>query len=196
MENSNNTPSIYYPPGGILIWIIVIIELLTFGMGLIAFVYYGNTNKELFTTSCNAQHFYLAFMNTLVLLSSGFCMAEAVRTNKIKNLKQFQYYLIATLFFGAVFVILKLVDYSLKMKMGIGIETNNYYMFYWLLTAFHFFHVLLGMLFLVVLFWQKKNYMNEEFGSNLQSAAIFWHLCDVIWLLIFPVLFILFKTNV
>ena len=66
-----NYKSIYYPPGGILIWIIIFLELFTFGMALVAFVYYGNQEPEVFHQSRNnydkVGHFAQGLIPALII---------------------------------------------------------------------------------------------------------------------------------
>ena len=70
--------NIYYPPGGILIWIIIFLELITFGAALIAITYYGNQELELFHDSSLKLNKTFGMINTIFLLTSGFLMARSV----------------------------------------------------------------------------------------------------------------------
>ena len=64
----NNTKSIYYPPGGILIWIIIYLELITFGMAILALAYYGSEERELFHNSSLKLNKTIGTINTILLL--------------------------------------------------------------------------------------------------------------------------------
>ena len=87
METSKiNYKDLYYPPGGILMWIIIFLELITFGMALVAFVYYGSEQPELFHQSRLHLNSTFGMINTLFLLTSGFFMAVAVNEFKGNNL--------------------------------------------------------------------------------------------------------------
>ena len=155
-ETVNLEKDFFYPPGGILIWIIIILELATFSFGLIAMVTYGKDNIQLYHETCGTLNKNLAFVMTIILLTSGFFMAEALKAVKQKNNTKSKLFLKLTLFFGLTFVIIKLVDYYLKINEGIGITTNIFYTFYWFLTFFHFMHVVLGIIFLAYFLFKSR----------------------------------------
>ncbi len=191
-ESVNLEKDFFYPPGGILIWIIIILELATFSFGLIAMVTYGKDNMQLYHDTCSTLNKNMAFANTNILLSSGFFMAEALKAVKLKNKTKSKLFLKLTIFFGLTFVIIKLVDYYLKIHEGIGITTNIFYTFYWFLTFFHFMHVVLGIIFLAYFLFKIDNIIEKSDFENIESGAAFWHMCDLIWLLLFPIIFLIY----
>ena len=83
----NNTKSIYYPPGGILIWIIIYLELITFGMAILALAYYGSEERELFHNSSLKLNKTIGTINTILLLTSGFFVAKGIHFFKANNIK-------------------------------------------------------------------------------------------------------------
>ena len=86
METKKN---IYYPPGGILMWIIIYLELITFGMALLAMVFYSTEEVGVFHESRLLLNTTLGMINTIFLLTSGFFMAESVRLFK-ENKKEYR----------------------------------------------------------------------------------------------------------
>lgn len=184
--------NIYYPPGGILMWIIIFLELLTFGMALVAFVYYGKEQPELFHQSRLQLNTTFGTINTIFLLTSGFFMVNAVLEFKNNNRLKSSLYFKLTMLGGTLFLILKGVEYSHKIDSGISLDTNMFFTFYWMLTGFHLIHVIMG---LVILIWTNYGMMkkNSDTGiDDVEACAAFWHMCDLIWLLLFPVLYLIF----
>jgi nitric oxide reductase NorE protein len=187
-----NYKNIYYPPGGILMWIIIFLELITFGMAIVAFVYYGQEQPLVFHQSRLLLNTTFGALNTIFLLTSGLFMATAVHQFKEDNSVKASFFLKLTMLGGLLFLILKGVEYYHKFESGISLETNIFFSFYWLLTGFHVIHVLMG---LVILIWTnygmtKKN--SDTVTEDIEACAAFWHMCDLIWLLLFPVLYLLF----
>ncbi|WP_140485007.1 cytochrome c oxidase subunit 3 [Flavobacterium sp. GSA192] len=187
-----NYKNIYYPPGGILMWIIIFLEIITFGMALVAFVFYGNQEADLFHESRLQLNTVFGAVNTVFLLTSGLFMAAAVHEFKGRNSKKASFYLKLTMLGGILFMLLKSVEYYHKIESGISLDTNMFYTFYWLLTGFHLIHVIIG---LVILGWTnygmtKKN--SDTVVEDVEACAAFWHMCDLIWLLLFPVLYLIF----
>lgn len=184
---------LYNPPGGILLWIIILLELATFGIALLIMAYTYSSEREIFHQSASTLNTTTGSANTVVLLGSGYFMALCVRSFKAMDYKRGRIYLAATLLSGMVFIIIKLIEYAEKVAAGQSLGSNIFMDFYWLLTGFHLIHVIVGM---VILSWiavenRKKKF--HEAAVNLESGAAFWHLCDLIWLLLFPVLYLLFK---
>lgn len=184
--------NIYYPPGGILMWIIIFLELITFGMALVAFVYYGQQEPEVFHQSRLQLNTTMGAINTVFLLTSGFFMATAVHQFKEKNIIKASFYFKLTMLGGFLFLILKSIEYYYKIESGISLETNMFFSFYWMLTVFHVIHIIMG---LVILFWTnngmtKKN--SDTAIEDVEACAAFWHMCDLIWLLLFPILYLIF----
>lgn len=187
-----NYKDIYYPPGGILLWIIIFLELITFGMGLAAFVYYGHQERELFHQSRLQLNTSFGAINTVFLLTSGFFMATAVQYFKDNNRTKTSFYFKLTMLGGLFFLILKSIEYHHKIESGLTLETNTFFSFYWMLTAFHLIHVVMG---LVILIWTNYGLTKKNSDTQLEdveACAAFWHMCDLIWLLLFPVLYLIF----
>jgi len=115
--------NIYYPPGGILMWIIIFLELITFGMALVAFVFYGKEQPELFHQSRVQLNTTFGAINTIFLLSSGLCMANAVHEFKENNIQKSSLYFKLTMLGGTLFLLLKGIEYYHKIESGISLDT-------------------------------------------------------------------------
>ncbi|HMQ43573.1 MAG: cytochrome c oxidase subunit 3 [Confluentibacter sp.] len=187
-----NYKNIFYPPGGILIWIIIFLELFTFGAALVAMVYYGKQAVEIFHTSRLQLNATFGMVNTLFLLTSGYFMAISVEALKLKNTDKFKKLLLVTMFFGLCFLGLKSFEYATKLHEGFAIGYNTFFTFYWMLTLFHVIHVLVGLVILTSVYFgiSKKN--STTTLEDVEASAAFWHMCDLIWILLFPIIYLLF----
>lgn len=180
----------YNPPGGLLIWIVIIMEVLTFGMALIGLAWFSVADREVFRDASNALNVGFGLANTIVLLISGFYVAASVVSVKSGNSKKTVFYLDVGLVFGLIFILVKSVEYYDKIQIGIGLDENIFYMFYWLLTGFHLLHIIAGAAMLLVLRSKiRKGWINV---IDIEAGAAFWHMCDLIWLLLFPSLYLIF----
>ncbi|WP_237275430.1 cytochrome c oxidase subunit 3 [Tenacibaculum ovolyticum] len=191
-EKTINHKNIYYPPGGILMWIIIYLELFTFGMALIAMVYYGSEEPLVFANSSKLLNPIYGMINTIFLLTSGFFMAVAVKELKNKKKQKAQQYLLVTMLFGILFLGLKSIEYYDKIEAGLNMSYNTFFSFYWMLTLFHVIHVIVGLVILIsVYFGIKKEKYNADI-EDVEASATFWHMCDLIWILLFPIIYLLF----
>lgn len=187
-----NQRSIYYPPGGILIWIVIYLELFTFGMALLAMVYYGSLEREMFHASSQMLNKNIATANTVLLLTSGFFVARGVYYFKDRLWEKAVHFFNISILFGVGFLLMKLVEYYQKLQAGLDMDHNLFFTFYWFLTAFHWLHVLTG---IVILFFVRRSIIKKKdqvLLEDVEAGASFWHLCDIIWLLLFPIIYLIF----
>ncbi|AUP79003.1 cytochrome c oxidase subunit 3 [Flavivirga eckloniae] len=184
--------NIYYPPGGILIWIIIFLELITFGAALIAMAYYSNQEPELFHNSSLRLDATYGMVNTMLLLTSGFFMAISVTELKRGNKEKFKTLLALTMLFGVLFLCLKSFEYYEKLNEGIGIGYNTFFSFYWMLTLFHAIHVIVGLVILTSVYFGIKKEDSNTSIEDVDASAAFWHMCDLIWIILFPIIYLLF----
>ncbi|HMW60577.1 MAG TPA: cytochrome c oxidase subunit 3, partial [Leptospiraceae bacterium] len=140
-----------YPPGGILIWIIISLEVVTFAAGLTAFLVTGQSEKELFALSRPLLDRNIGWINTIVLLTGGLFMANAIHSIREGKRKSSSLWMIAAGLAGITFLVLKCVEYSSKLKGGHDLGSDSFFTLYWLLTGFHFLHVALATVILLVL---------------------------------------------
>ena len=184
--------NIYYPPGGILLWIIIFLELITFGIALIAMVVYSKEEPEVFHNSRMLLNTTYGAVNTLFLITSGFFMALTVNHFRRNNIKKSSLFLKLTMLGGLLFLVIKTFEYSDKIDANLLIGYNTFFSFYWMLTLFHVIHVIVGLVILVSvdIGLNKKNSKTKI--EDIEASAAFWHMCDLIWLLLFPVIYLIF----
>ena len=189
---SINHKNLYYPPGGILMWIVIFLELFTFGIALVAMILYSKDEPGVFHTSRLLLNSTFGAINTLFLITSGFLMAKSVAFFKEKNTAKTLLYLKLTMLGGVLFLLLKSVEYYGKIDAGLTIGYNTFFSFYWMLTLFHVIHVVVGLVILISIYFGIKKENNSTKLEDVEASAAFWHMCDLIWLLLFPVIYLIF----
>ena len=184
--------SIYYPPGGILLWIIIFLEILTFTIGISVFLYQKGGDYETFSQSQAMLNTTFGTINTIVLITGGFMMATSLDYLKQGNNKKSLLWIRGAILMGVLFLSIKGMEYFGKIEHGLTIDYDSFFMFYWLLTGFHFIHVLVAMFILIFMARgiRKGSYTKDDF-LDVESGAAFWHMCDLIWLFLFPVLYLM-----
>ena len=185
-----------YPPGDFAIWIIIYIELLTFGLFFLGYIYSRRGDIELFNASQLLLDQRAGFINTILLITSSYFVVKAVKLVKSFETKKAwdkaSNYLLGAIGLGGIFLILKMVEFVGKYQEGINLSTNKFFMFYFLLTMFHFLHVLLGMIILFNLYQKTKigGYTKEN-HIGLETGASYWHMVDLLWIVLFPLIYII-----
>ncbi len=182
----------FYPPGGILIWIIILVEWITFGAALMALAISSRENPELYHRSRLLLNPVYGTVNTLLLLTAGYFMALGVHRAK-EGLWQAAARAVAwAMAGGLLFVVLKSIEYYEKIQHGFTVGYNKFFTFYWLLTGFHLVHVLVGLGILFFLYLALRRKEKHPDILNLEAGAAFWHMVDLIWLMLFPMLYLIF----
>jgi len=187
-----NYKNIYYPPGGILMWIIIFLELITYGLALIAMVYSSKDAPELFHESRLYLNTTTGAINTVFLIVSGFFMAVSVHHLKQQKLNKAKLFLKLTMLGGSLFLGLKGFEYYDKIEAGLNIGYNSFFTYYWMLTLFHVVHVIVGLIILGSVYVGLNKVNSDTKLEDVEASAAFWHMCDLIWLLLFPIIYLLF----
>ncbi len=171
-------------PGELLIWVLIVSELLVFGVGLVAFMAIRLDDPSGFADAQNYLHRTAAAANTIVLVTSGYLAARALSLREAGRRAAARLALLAAALLGVVFLVIKWVEYADKAAQGITYETHAFFTFYYLLTAFHSAHVVAGVVILIMIAWRDA-------PQNIEAGAAFWHMVDLIWILLFPVIYLL-----
>lgn len=175
-----------------IIWVFIFMELLAFGLAFIVFAALRAKNLTDFEASQRQLSQGLALVNTLVLLTSGYFVVLANGSYDRGNRRHAEQALLVGIALGVTFVVIKAAEYRDKIADGLTTGVNQFFDFYWLLTAFHLFHVLLGIV--ILAYMARKIHLGEAFAAedfNLRTGSAFWHMCDLIWVLLFPILYLI-----
>lgn len=180
------------PPGGFVIWVFILCELLGFGIGLIMFAFEQNSMPEVFKASKSNLNQLYGTLNTIILITSGFLVALASKAHQSNFKQKTIKLLLGATTLGITFLVLKGLEYDEKLNLGISLGHSTFFDYYWLLTAFHALHVLLGVFILIILIYKTHTdspYAEEDF--NFETGCMFWHMCDIIWVLVFPIIYLI-----
>lgn len=175
---------------GILTFIIA--DVIIFGVLFVAFMLERRNQLELFDRSSSVLDVNLGLMNTLILMTSGLCVVLAVHAARLGQVVVTRRWLIAAFVVGAGFGVNKLIEYSDKLGHGITMLSNDFFMFYFVLTGVHFLHFVAGMVVLAVLWIRARNEpVDGPLFGWIESGALYWHMVDLLWIVIFPMLYLL-----
>lgn len=165
-------------PGDLMIWVLIVSELLVFGAGLLAFLGMRIMDPVAFAADQDSLNRVAGAVNTIILISSGYLAARAVH-----SAQHMRKWLAGSMVLGVAFLVVKWMEYADKARHGIGIESSDFFTFYYLLTGFHAMHVLAGL----VIFALMMRWPNPR---NLEGGVMFWHMVDLVWVLLFPIIYL------
>lgn len=183
-------------------WIFLAQEILFFGGLFMAYAFVRYFYPETMLAAHEHLSVPMGALNTLILLTSSLTMALGVRAAQTGNQKQLQIQLILTILLALAFMVVKGFEYTHKFHEGFfpgkyyagtGIEGSPHIFFglYFTMTGLHALHVLVGV---GVLAWIYIRAKKGEFGPNyytpVETAGLYWHLVDLIWIFLFPLLYL------
>jgi len=136
----------------------------------------------------------MATFNTIVLISSSVTMVMAWASLMRRKFGTFRIYMGATILLGAVFLVVKYFEYGHHFRTGEFPSHSNFLALYFTLTGLHMLHVAGGMA-VNAYFWgpgAKLWETNPEWFTNrVEHAGLFWHFVDLVWIFLFPTLYLL-----
>ncbi len=145
-------------------------------------------------------------INTVVLITSSFTMALAVRAAQVGDTKAIVRNLVMTIGFAGVFMVVKFFEYKAKFDHGMlpgkfyhawdhGYFIDGYphifFGIYFVMTGLHGIHVLIGMGVLTwVLLRAKRGEFGPKYYTPVENVGLYWHLVDLVWIFLFPLLYL------
>jgi nitric oxide reductase NorE protein len=185
-------PSRGHVPGEPGVWVLLFGDLMIFTVLFAVYLHQRSANPGLFSQSQESLNRNLGAINTVVLLTSSVLVVLATRAVRSDRWRHYSHKLIvAAAAVGVCFVIVKGIEYHEKVVLGITPSTNEFFMYYFVLTGVHLFHVVVGLLVLAVLSMLVRNQqITSPRLAFVEGGACYWHLVDLLWLVIFPLVFL------
>lgn len=179
-------------PGEAGIWVFVLGDLLMFALTFVLFIYYRAGDPDLFAAGQATLNQNYGAINTLLLLSSSWFVVLAIHAAKDRAAVPAANFLVLAFLCGGGFGAVKFMEYGEKLRAGLSLTTNDFFMYYYVLTGLHFAHVTIGMVVLVFM-WRRcrAGIASERDIGFLESGATYWHMVDVLWIILFPLIYLL-----
>lgn len=178
--------------GNFAIWLLIYLELTEFAFFFIVFLIGQSHYPEIFYEGPTRLNTMAGMLNTLILISGSFFVARAVSAIKQDDRKKTLLFLWLTFFMGAAYCAIKLWEYEWNVASGFDSSTNYFFGVYYYLTFNHFVHVLMGMsVILWVIAGTYLGHYSSKHYSTLESGGLYWHMIDLVWIVIFPLLYVI-----
>lgn len=179
-------------PGEPGIWIFILGDMAVFAVLFGTFLVYRNKDVDLFDSSQLHLNATFGLINTLLLLVSSMLVVLAVSAVRRGTARPAPLLIAGAIACGLAFSVLKIVEYAGKFDAGITPQTNSFYMFYFLLTGLHWFHLLLGLAVLTYLLVSARRKRHDARQlAWFEGGGCFWHMVDLLWIVLFPLIYLL-----
>ncbi len=190
--------SLTHLPGEPGVWVFILGDMLMFALLFGVFVYYRAQDPALYLQSQTTLNQGFGALNTLLLLTSSWFVVGAVQDARNHRADRGSVRIILALLCGAGFITVKFFEYREKISAGSTLTSNDFYMYYYMLTGIHLLHVVIGMGVLIFL-WRtlRQSALSpntrspESVVAHLESGASFWHLVDMLWIFLFALLYLM-----
>lgn len=182
----------FHIPGEGAIWAFIFCDLLTFSVIFGSYLFDMERDHRAFAVSQTELNLAFGAVNTLLLLTGSLCVVLGVAAIKANQLARARSMLTLAPLFAIAFGVNKVIEYSDKVRHDITPWTNDFYNYYYMLTGFHAFHLLIGIAFL---FRMRRMVSHDRPTAKqfafIETGASFWHLVDLLWIALFPMLYII-----
>lgn len=185
------------------VWLFLTSEILMFGGLFVGYILYASMYPDVFKYGSLSTDWRLGATNTLVLLTSSLTMVLGVHYCQVNQKSKAVFNLAVTIACGAIFMVIKYFEYSHKIHLGLmpgtwfagdahGLDNMGlYYSFYFMMTGLHGIHVLAGMCLIAwVMIRANRGEFSEKYYTPVEGVGLFWHLVDLIWIFLFPLLYL------
>ena len=186
-------------------WVFLVTEVMFFGGLFLAYMVYRRLFPEVFSTASNTLNIVIGAVNTAVLLCSSFTMVLAVHAAQIGSRKAIVVFLILTMLLGGVFLGVKAYEWNEKFEehhvpgpsfhlegTAMQGQAQLFFSLYFAMTGLHALHMVIGeglLLFLLLQAYAGK--YTPEYYTPIDIGGLYWHFVDIIWIFLFPLLYLI-----
>jgi heme/copper-type cytochrome/quinol oxidase subunit 3 len=174
------------PTGRLAVWWLIASEVVIFG-GLLASYVMFRLSHDAFAAQAAHTNTWIGAFNTLVLLTSSLSAVLAHQAAEAGNGPRASRLLWATILGGVTFLVVKALEWTSEIQHGFTISSSTFWSFYYTAAGIHASHVLAGAI--VMVFVAKDARQNRDL-HRVELAGIYWHFVDVVWIFLFPLLYI------
>ncbi len=185
-------------------WLFLVTEVMFFGGMFLIYLIYRVLYPEAWVLGSNHLDVAMGALNTGVLICSSLTMALAVRAAQTSDRSGQIRYLILTMFFGSIFLIVKYFEYAEKfehhlvpgahfdMSLPLANQQQLFFSIYFMMTGIHAIHMVVGIgLMLVILAMAWRGRFSAEYYTPVEMSGLYWHFVDIVWIFLFPLLYLL-----
>ena len=179
-----------FVPGQPDMWAFVLFEALLFTAYFTVYIICRTRSIGLFLQSQAHLDLRVGGFNTLVLLASSWSVARCVQAARERSFRAALTNAFLTMLFGFGFLVSKVLEWAREIDKGFTFTTNEFFSFYYFLTALHFLHLLIGFVFLGIVVYQLWSPARRS-QELVETGATYWHTIDFLWVVIFALLYVM-----
>jgi heme/copper-type cytochrome/quinol oxidase subunit 3 len=175
----------------LLMWLFLSSDCLFFGSFIAAYLLYRDKSV---VGPYPSDVFDIPFtsVSAFILLMSSVSMVLALAAIQRGDVRRMQIWLVATAMLGTLFISGQAYEFTQFYREGLNLDTNLFGTTFFVLTGFHGAHVTIGILILLSLFmWSLGGRIGKEQSLNIELAGLYWHFVDIVWIVIFTLIYLI-----
>jgi len=197
-------------------WVFLVTEVLFFGGLFCVYAVYRGLYASAFGAASRELDVTLGAINTGVLITSSLTMALAVHAAQTGRRTALVGFLIATMILGTIFLGIKAVEYRdkfvhhhvpgpsfvfetadvpaemLRADPGLTRHVQIFFSLYFVMTGLHALHMIIGLGIMTwMLWWSWRGRISAEYYSPIEVSGLYWHFVDIVWIFLFPLLYLI-----
>jgi cytochrome c oxidase subunit 3 len=183
-------------------WVFIATELMFFGPLFLAYGFGRFHYAAAFASASRHTDIVLGTINTVILLTSSFFMALAVRSVQLGNARTTRRWLWAVAALGCAFLILKGIEYheeyreqlipwlDFRFDAILRIGAGFFYYLYFGMTGLHAIHLTIGIGLMTVLAVRLRRRRAESMSTIVEMSGLYWHFVDAVWVFLYPMIYL------
>ena len=185
-------------------WLFLSTEVLFFGGLFVTYLVYRNTYPDAFVASSHELLVWAGTVNTVVLITSSLTMALAVHAAQMGRRRALITLLLVTMALGCVFLGVKAFEYRTEYLEhhipGFGFQfepeyflhAQIFFSLYFIMTGLHALHMIIGLGVMAVMVWMSsRGAITSEYYNPVEVSGLYWHFVDIVWIFLFPLLYLI-----
>jgi len=185
-------------------WVFLVTEVLFFSGLFVTYAIYRAWYPDAFAAASHELDVVLGTVNTVVLITSSLTMALAVHASQTGRRGALIMFLIITMLLGATFLGIKSVEYyhkfvehhvpgpTFQFEKEYIQHAQIFFSLYFVMTGLHAIHMIIGLgIMLFMLRWAVNGTITTEYYAPIEISGLYWHFVDIVWIFLFPLLYLL-----
>jgi cytochrome c oxidase subunit 3 len=184
-------------------WVFLVTEILFFGGLFLTYTVYRHWYPAAFAAASHEMIVWAGTLNTVVLITSSLTMALAVNAAQEGQRRTLMMFLIATMVLGCVFLGVKAFEYyteyverhvpgpGFQFEAEYASQAQIFFSLYFMMTGLHALHMIIGLGIMAVMLWLAwRGTITAEYASPIEISGLYWHFVDIVWIFLFPLLYL------
>jgi len=192
LTHVHNGEDVGVPNQKLAMWLFLSSEVVFFAVLISIYLFYKSAFHSLQITPSDIFDIPFTSVSSFILLMSSLTMVLSQNHYKREDISKTRIWIYTTGLLGLLFISGQIYEYTIFINEGLTISSSIFGTAFYFVTGFHGLHVFIGIMLLFVTGMQIHiEDTNSKFGLSLDSLALYWHCVDIVWIVIFTIIYLI-----